>query len=119
MFGRNKEKKEKKEKQLHPSEVMRNLAANQIEQLAPGRSLVYKLPEFYWSGFGAFLIIDANPDYPQKGRRYIMSTDKATDDGKPAGRKYHEWDSNKVIDVAAWIANRDGELYSETAIKVE
>ncbi len=72
---------------------------------------MYKLPEFYWSGFAAFLTVDMNPTYPQKGRRYIMSTDSIAE-GKPAGQKKLLWDSNKARDVANWIVQRKGERFS-------
>lgn len=104
MFGKKKEEK----KELSPKEIKINEIATKVEQLSSGETLIYKLPEFYWAGFGAFCIVERNPD---SGRKYVLSTDKI-EDGKPAGRKSRVWDSDKPKDVAGWILDKQGELYS-------
>ncbi len=104
MFGK---KKEPRVKEPSPREILINRIEEEIEKLASGQTLIYKLPEFYWSGFAAFLMVDLNPSYPEKGKKYLMSTDKIAD-GKPAGQKIRAWDSNKARDGADWIATRDG-----------
>ena len=102
-----KEAKPQKAKKLSPKEIM----INQIEQLGPGQNLTYRLAEFLWEGFGGFIVVELNPQYPQKGRRYIVSTDKIVD-GKPAGQKTRLWDSNKPKDVASWILEKNGVLFT-------
>lgn len=105
MFGK---KKPEEKKELSPKEVKINQVAAQVEQLSPEGSLVYKLPEFYWAGFAGFCIVEQNPD---KGKKYVMSTDRIVD-GKPAGRKSRVWASDKPKDVAGWIVDKQGELFS-------
>ena len=111
MFGK---KNEPKVKEPSPREIAEkrikedvNRITIEVEQLAPGQTLIYKLPEFYWSGFAAFLMAELNPVYPQKGRKYIMSTDRIAD-GKPAGQKTRVWESNKSRAFAEWVAERNG-----------
>lgn len=107
MFGR---KKEPKVKEPSPREILMNQIADEVQKLAPGQSLIYKLPELYWSGFAAFLIAELNPSYPKKGRKYIMYTDKIVD-GKPAGRRGSGWQTNNPRDYADWVVSRDGERF--------
>ena len=99
-----KEAKPKKVKKLSPKEII----GNQIEQLSPGQSLSYRLPETYGGGLA---IVGLNPEYPGKGKKYVLSTDKIVA-GKPAGQKTRFWDSNKPKDVASWILEKNGELFS-------
>jgi len=102
MFGRN---KKPKVKDPSPREILMNRIVGEVEQLAPGQSLIYKLPEFYWSRFAAFLIVELNPSHPERGKKYIMSTDKIAD-GKPAGEKNRVRDTNKPRDYADWVADK-------------
>jgi hypothetical protein len=111
MFWR---KKEPKVQDLSPQEILTNRIEEEIEKLALGQTLIYKLPEFYWAAFGVFVMAELNPSYPQKGKKYIMSKDGMVD-GKPAGRKFRLWDSNKARIAAEFIA----ESQTERAGKVE
>ncbi len=105
MFGR---KKEPKVKEPSAREIQTAQIAEQMEGLALGQILIYKLPEIYWSGFAAFIMVEVNPSYPKKGRKYIASTDKMGDGGKPAGQKGRAFDSNKARDISSWIAEKSG-----------
>lgn len=96
-----------KAKKLSPKEIM----ANQIEQLRPEHSLVYRLSKIYWSGLGGFAIVELNPEYPRKGKKYVLSIDKIVE-GKPAGNRSHFSDDNNPKGIARWIVDRGGELYS-------
>ena len=58
-------------------------------------------------------VIELNPEYPGKGKKYTLSTDKIVED-KPAGKRSRLWDYNKATDIAKWIMERGGELYSAT-----
>ena len=107
------EKEEKKVKQPSIREMEKeeiNRIAGEMEQLTPGQTLIYKLPEFYWSGLGAFLIAELNTLYPQKGRKYIMSRDDIAD-GKPAGKKARMFESNKPTDFGELVSRRQGERF--------
>ena len=93
-----------KAKELSPKEII----INQIEQIGPGQSLTYQLGEYLMDRFA---IVDLNPGYPGKGRKYIVSSDKMAD-GKPTGKKSRNWDTNKPKDIANWILGKDGVLFS-------
>lgn len=95
---------EPREKKLSPKEVI----INKIEQLTPGQALCYKLPETYGGGLA---VVELNPQYPQKGKRYVMSTEELVDN-KPSGKRRRLWDSDKPKDLAAWIIDRNGVLFS-------
>lgn len=112
MFGRKKEEGKVKIKEPSPTELKKRRIAEEIEKLSPRQTLIYRLPELYWSSFAGFFIVEANPDYPQKGKRFLMSTDMAVEGGKPAGKKRHLWESDKPQQVADWVGDRDGDLYS-------
>lgn len=106
-------KVEKPKKELHPREILRNKVTEEVNQLTPGQVIIYKLPEFYHSGFAAFLIFELNPSYPGKGKKYLMSTDHIAD-GKPAGKKNLVGDTNSPGQIADWITTREGEYGSVT-----
>ncbi len=98
-------KSEKKEKKLSPT---KDIVTGRIEQLGPGQSINYQLSEFYG---GDLAIVELNPDYPRKGKKYILSTQKMVD-GKPVGKISRFWESNKPQDLAGWIVDRFGKLVS-------
>lgn len=98
------EAKPQKVEKLSPKEII----GNQIEQLGPGQSLSYKVPEV-WGG--DFITVELNPQYPGKGKKYVLGTDKIVE-GKPAGKRSRMWDSDKPKDIAGWIVERDGKLFS-------
>jgi len=83
--------------------------ANQIEQITPGQTLRYKIPEPEKWGCG-FLTVELNPQYPQKGRKYILSTENIVH-GMPGGKKSIMYDSDKSIEIANSIHDRNGELF--------
>ncbi len=91
-------------KKLSPKDIL----ASQIEQLGPGQSIRHQLPEFYG---GDLVIIEPNPNYPSKGRKYTMNIQKMVN-GKPVGEANLFWESNKPRDIAAWIVDRNGALVS-------
>ena len=92
-----------KVKKLSPKDVMRQ----QIEQLSAEEVLRYKLPDTYGGGLA---IVELNPKYPKKGKKYIISTDKLID-GKPANKKSHLFDGDNPKGIANWILERAGELF--------
>lgn len=108
MFGK---KKEPKVKEPSQKEILMTRISDEVEQLASGQALIYRLPEFYWNGFAAFLMAELNPSYPEKGKKYILSKDKI-EDGKPAGAKTRAFESDKPRDFADWVVSRNGERFS-------
>lgn len=89
----------------------KDIIANQIEQLGLGQSLGYKLPETFGGGLA---VIELNPRYPTEKRqkKYILSTEEIVD-SKPAGKRRLLWDSDKPKELAAWVVDRQGELFIE------
>ena len=92
--------------------------ASQIEQLVPGQTLRYRIPET-WGG--NFITVELNPQYPQKGRKYILSIENAVH-GMPSGKKTIMYDSDNPIEIATSILDRNGELFvvaEETPVSTE
>ncbi len=102
MFGKKKETGEPKK--LSPKEVI----MNRLEQLGPGQALRFKLPETYGGGLA---VIELNPQYPGKGKKYTMSTEKLAGD-KPSGSKTTLWDTDKPKDLASWVLDRNAQPFS-------
>jgi len=93
-----------KAKKLSPKEII----IDRIEQLAAGETVSYRLAE---ARGGGLAVVELNPQYPEKGKKYFLSLEKIVD-GKPAGTRSRLWDSNKPKELAGWIIERGGELYS-------
>ncbi len=93
-----------KEKKLSPKDII----ASKVEQLSLGETVSYRLPEVYGGGLA---VVELNVQYPEKGKKYFLSLEKMID-GKPAGKRSRLWESNKPKDLAGWIVDRSGELYS-------
>ena len=115
MFGRNKvaavkppggkaEPPKAKAKPLSPKDAL----AGQIEQLVPGQSLSYITSKTYG---GYIATIELNPQYPTKGRKFMMSTQSVADD-KTSGQKNRLWDSDKAKDIAVYILDREGKPFT-------
>lgn len=96
--------KKAKEKKLSPMDII----MDKIEQLVLGESLSYHLPPIYGDDLA---IVQLNPDYPNKGRKYALFSEKLVD-GKPCGQRVRLWYSDKPRDIANWIHSRDGVPYS-------
>jgi hypothetical protein len=94
--------KKKKVKPLTPKEIM----AKQIEQIEGTQTAEFRLPQ----DRGGWLVsVGLNPQYPTKGKKYVMIADRMTD-GKPGKDKGVLWESNNAKDMAAWVIDRNGEL---------
>ena len=96
--------KPQKVKKLSPGEIIANL----IEQLQPGQSLSYRLAKIYG---GDLAVVELNPRYPQRGKKYSMSTE-ALLDGKPSGKRTRLWYSDRPSHIANWIIDRQGEPFN-------
>ena len=99
--------KPKKEKKITPLDIM----SNDIEQLGPGEYRVYRL--LGASGLG-LAVIELNPEYPVKGKKYSIKTERLVDD-RPSGRRTKMWDSDKPRDIAKWIIEKRGEPFASTS----
>lgn len=110
MFWRKKpsEQKTTEAKPKAKKESPVDIIIKQIEQLVLGQSLSYRLPEVYG---GDLAILQLNPDYPEKGRKYTMFSEKLVD-GKPCGKRTVLWYSNDPRGIARWICDRSGVLFS-------
>ena len=97
------EPSKKKVKPLSPREILRQ----QIEQLAPGGVIKYKFPETFG---GNLAVIELNPQYPQKGHKYILSSEKLIDD-KPTGTKSRLFDYDNPKGLANWVMERMGQPF--------
>jgi len=81
--------------------------ARQIDQIVPGQTLRFKIARERWGA--DFVNVELNPQYPQSGNKYILSTENAVQ-GMPGGKKTIMYDSNNPIEIAASIMDRNGEL---------
>ena len=96
-----------KEKKLTPLDIM----SNHIEQLGPGEYRVYRLLAASSLGLA---VIELNPEYPVKGKKYNIMVERLMDD-RPVGRRTKMWDSNKPRDIAKWIIEKRGEPFASTS----
>jgi len=112
MFGNKEEPQAKKLSAKELKELAIKRIISEVEQLAPGQNLIYKVPEHCCIMSAVFLMVELNPSYPEKGKKkYMLSTDTMVD-GKPSGQKIRAFDSNKPIEFANWVLDRSGERYS-------
>ncbi len=93
----------KKEKKLSPREII----IRRVEALEPGQSISYKVLEIYGGGLG---IIELNPDFPEKGKKYYIYREGVVDD--PKGEKRLLVDTSKPKDIAGWVVDRGGVQFS-------
>lgn len=97
-----------KVKEPTPREILKNKITEEVETLTEGQAIIYQLPEFYT--YSRFLIVELNPTYPQKGKKYLMFTDQMAD-GKPAGKRSYADSKNKASECADWVSEKDSDLY--------
>ena len=93
-------KKNTEDKQLSPKEIL----INQLEQLAPGKTLSYKLPEL-WGG--ELAIVGLNPQYPQNGKKYFIDLEEFVAN-KPSGQRKPFVQVEKTKEMASWIIEKEG-----------
>ena len=98
----------KEQEKLGPREVI----LERIEHIKPEEVLRYRLPEVYTGIYGGeFGVVQLNPEYPQRGKKYSFSMERLIDD-KPSGRFTHIWDTNSPERLADWILERNGKYFS-------
>ena len=81
--------------------------ATKIEQIVPGQTLRFKIPET-WGG--DFITVGLNPQEPQTGRKYILSMEN-TVHGMPGQKRTIMYVSDQPMGIAASIMDRNGELF--------
>jgi hypothetical protein len=84
-----------KAKKLSRTEIL----TNEVEQLTLGQEIGYLIPSPYGD---RVYFVKYNPDYPDKGKKYSMSTDNIVN-GKLTGNRMPGWNTNSPKDVAKWI----------------
>jgi hypothetical protein len=105
MFGKKKDK-DTKVNEFASREILKKKIKEEVEDLSRGQAIIYLLPEYY--SFGPYLGVEMNPTFPQKGKKYLMFTDEMAE-GKPAGKKTYVTSTNKELDYADWVAEKDGD----------
>lgn len=117
MFGK---KKKEEQKPADKVEVLnekpsvptpKDVVKGQIEQLAPGQTLKYKVPQA-WGG--DFIDICLNPTYPEKpkSKKYNLCVEGVVE-GKPNGKITILGDSNDAKYLASWVSDRKGEFFTK------
>jgi len=93
-----------KEKKLSPKDAM----AQKIDAIAAGSELVFKLGQIYVK---PFITVSVNPEYPGKGKKYIIFQEAAGSDAKPSGKRGKFWETNNSKEIAGWVLEREGTVY--------
>ncbi len=94
-----------RERKLTPREVV----SRQIESVERGGVIVYELGQIYVK---PFITVLRNASYPAEGKEYIVFQEGRADDGTPSGKRGKFWDTNKPMDIAKWLLEREGRLYT-------
>jgi len=75
------------------------IITNEIEELTLGQEIGYFIPSSYGD---RVYFVKYNPNYPDKGKKYAMSTDNVVNN-KLTGNRMPGWNTNSAKDVAKWI----------------
>jgi len=90
----------RKEKTVNPKGEM----IDQLDLLEPGKEVTYRLGQIYVK---PFITVARN----EKGKRFTVFQDGATEAGLPAGVRGKLWDVNDAKSIASWIVERGGHFY--------
>jgi hypothetical protein len=110
MLGKREQPKEKKLSAKELKKLAFERIVKEVGQLAPGDKLIYKVPSHCQIYDACFLIVELNPSFPGKGKKYQLFTDTIVD-GKPSGKQDTAFDTNKPLDYANWVLDRSGERF--------
>ena len=99
MFGK-KQGAPESVKKLSPKDAM----AAQIDTLDTGKEITFKLGQIYVK---PYITIVRNAS----GKRFTVFQDGKDDAGNPSGKRGKFWDTEKAMDIAKWILEREGQLY--------
>jgi len=99
----------RKKKTAHrPKKLTQREIISHIEQLSPGESVRYRLPEVYG---GQVAVVEFNTEYPWRGSKYGLSIQTLVD-AKPVVKKERVLESDEAKDIAAWLSQRRGKPLS-------
>jgi len=87
----------------------RDVVSRQIESVERGGVIVYELGQIYVK---PFITVLRNASYPAEGKEYIVFQEGRADDGTPSGKRGKCWHTNKPQDIAKWLLEREGRLYT-------
>ena len=85
------------------------LVAQQLEGIEAGKELTYKLADMYVK---PFITVTRNSAYPGSGKKLIVYQEGKEADGTPSGNRARFWETNNSTEVAGWILDREGKLYT-------
>jgi len=83
----------------------KDLVAQEIDQIAPGNALVFKLGVTY---IKPYITVVRSPEYPGKGKKFSVLQDGKDADGNPANKAGKFWDTNDAREIAGWLIDREG-----------
>ncbi len=95
----------RKERKVTPRDIL----AEQITSLENGKEVVYQLGNTYLK---PFITVVRNSSYPAKGKEYLVFQESKKADGTPGGDRAKFWDASKPQDIAGWVLEREGRLYT-------
>ncbi len=82
----------------------KDLLAEQINAVQPGKEITYRLGEIYVK---PYITIVRNAE----GKKFTVLQDGKDASGKPSGNRGKFWDTNEAREIAGWIIERDGSIY--------
>lgn len=86
----------------------KDLLAQQMEQVEPGKEITYKLGEIYVK---PYITVHRNPEYPGTGKKFVVYQEAKASDGSPTGNRGRFWDTNNAVEIARWVLDREGKLF--------
>ncbi len=89
----------------------------EVDGLQPGKAVTRQMHPTYGGGT---VIIELNPEYPNKGKKYILSTEGSEVGGAAgkAGAKVRFWESDKGKDMVSWLTGRAQGAFEEKEKKL-
>jgi len=101
MFGR-------KEGAVARKESPQAALIEQIEKLAPGQELMFRLAEMYGP---EIIMVGVRKDYAGKGPKYAVVGSPPVD-GKPGPARNTIWETGNPKAIASWLLGRDAKPYN-------
>ncbi len=83
----------------------RDILTEQIDQLAPGQQMMFRLNEMYGPDI---IIVEAKKDYQGKGPRYSVIGSPPVD-GKPGPIRNTIWEPSKAKPIVDWLIMRSAQ----------
>ncbi len=83
----------------------RDLMAEQMDAIEPGKEITYKLGEIYVK---PYITVVRNTE----GKKFTVYQDGKNAEGKPTGNRGKFWDANDAMEIARWVIEREGTVYT-------